>query len=53
MAYSKDDFIFICKYCGSKTPFKDRVCNNCKAKRKIMHGWNWLYKGKEIIKENK
>lgn len=42
-----------CKYCGYKTADKNGICSKCKAKKRIMHGWHWLYKGKEIIKTNK
>lgn len=41
-----------CKYCGTKVNAKDEMCSNCRAKKKLMRGWHWLYKGKEIIKEN-
>lgn len=37
---------FICKYCNAKTPNKDELCAHCKAKKKLMQGWHWVYVGK-------
>lgn len=50
MAKAKAEVLY-CKYCGAKTHSNTDICGKCYEKKRIMHGWHWLYKGKEIIKK--
>lgn len=49
MAKAKAELI--CRYCGAKVYGTGNICSNCYEKKRIMHGWHWLYKGKEIKKK--